>query len=76
MQWRSKYIGTHGGKAQAGICGFPRERVNGGSKNYIGGIPIACPGGASLMVETSSCTCEIQDVFRGIDTARFLKSTP
>ena len=44
-------------------------------KRYPGGAPIARASGKSLAVATSSYAGEIQDVFRGFDTARFLKST-
>ena len=43
-------------------------------KSYMGGIPIDWDSGGSLEVSTSSHSCEIQDAFRGFDTARFLQS--
>ena len=69
---------TNGGsRAQIRIFGESREKVNVGNKekNYLGGIPIYRPIWGSLRVETSRYAGKIQDVCRGSDAARFLKST-
>ena len=55
-------------RAQIGICGFSRSKVNAGNLDdvYIGGIPIAWPSGKSPMVATSSYAgVGVKSVLRG-----------
>ena len=49
--------------------------MRGKDKSYLGGIPIAWPGGGVLAVATSSYAGEIQAAYHGFDTSRYLKST-
>ena len=44
-------------------------------KSYLRGIPIARASGGCLRVSASSYAGRIQAVFRGVDSARFFKST-
>ena len=67
---------TKVGKAQIGICRFPRGVINGRNKDksYLGGSPIARPIGGILRVDTSSYAGGIEDVFQAFDTAIHLKN--
>ena len=70
------YFNQIGSKAQIGICGFTREKVNecNIAKIYLVGIPIEWPSGKRLRVATSSYAGEIQAACQAPDTALFLGS--
>ena len=64
-----------GSRAQIGICGFIRNKIKWGTKTrtYIPVIAISWPSSKSPRVATSSYAGEIQALFYGFDTARFVK---
>ena len=64
-----------GSRAQIGICGFIRAKITEQNKNqqFHKGIAISWSSSKSPRVATSSYAGEIQALFYGFDTARFLK---
>ena len=75
---RKEYFNQRGCKAQIGICGFRREKVNGRNidRTYLCGPPIAWSSGEGRRLSNSSYVDAIQSHCHGFDNGRLLKSSP